>query len=117
MTSQRKSRKRKSHQNLPHIPYHNCHNAKNIKTRKGAAKQRIFLCPNATNTEHSITHNTKTKKFRNYKNYKNNTGINIVRIIKPLDILSIRPYYRSKSNEFKAGNIKHCFHELKECWV
>ena len=34
--------------------------------------------------------------------------------MKPLDILSIREYFRSGSNEFKAGKLKHYFHKWKE---
>ena len=34
--------------------------------------------------------------------------------IKPLDILSIRAYFRSRSNEFKACKLKHYFHKWKE---
>ena len=34
--------------------------------------------------------------------------------IKPLDILSIRAYFRSRSNEFKAGKLKHYFHKWKD---
>ena len=31
-----------------------------------------------------------------------------------LDILSIKAYFRSRSNEFKAGKLKHYFHKWKE---
>ena len=34
--------------------------------------------------------------------------------IKPLDILSIKAYFRCRSNEFKAGKLKHYFHKWKE---
>ena len=33
---------------------------------------------------------------------------------KPLGIVSIRAYFRSRSNEFKAGKLKHYFHKWKE---
>ena len=108
MTSQRKSKsvKQRIHQNLPHIAYLNRHDTQeDIKTRKGEAKQRIIFCPLATNTEHDIAHNTKTT---------DNIGINKYRSIKPLDILSIRAYFRSRSNEFKAGTLKHSFLKWKE---
>ena len=35
---------------------------------------------------------------------------NIVVSVKPIDILSIRTYFRSRSNEFKAGKLKRYFH-------
>ena len=94
MTSQKKSVKQRNHQNLPRTPYLNHHDTQDIKTRKGAAKQRVIVRPRATNTEHDIAHNTET--------------------IKPFDILSIRTYFRSRSNEFKAGKLKHYFHKWKE---
>ena len=34
--------------------------------------------------------------------------------IKSLDIASIRAYFGSRSNEFKAGKLKHYFHKWKE---
>ena len=34
--------------------------------------------------------------------------------IKPLDILSIRAYFRYRSNEFKCGKLKHYFDKWKE---
>ena len=34
--------------------------------------------------------------------------------IKPLDILSIKAYFRSRSNESKASKLKHYFHKWKE---
>ena len=34
--------------------------------------------------------------------------------MKPLDILSIRAYFRSRSNEFKAGKLKHYSHKWEE---
>ena len=34
--------------------------------------------------------------------------------IKSLDILSIRAYFRFRSNEFKAGKLKQYFHKWKE---
>ena len=33
---------------------------------------------------------------------------------KPLGIVSIRAYFRSRSNEFKAGKLKHYFNKWKE---
>ena len=48
-------------------PYLNHHDTQDIKTRKGAAKQRIIFCLREPNTEHDISHNTKTT---------DNTGIN-----------------------------------------
>ena len=59
--------KQRNHHNLPHTPYLNHHDTQDIKTKKGAAKQRVIVCPRATNTEHNIAHNTRTT---------NNTGIN-----------------------------------------
>ena len=67
MTYQKKYVKQRNHQNLPHIPYLKHHDIQDIKAKKGAAKQKIIFCPWATNTEHDITHNTKTT---------DNTGIN-----------------------------------------
>ena len=63
----RKFAKQKNHQNVPQIYYLNHHGTQDIKTRKGAAKQIIFFCSKATNTEHDIAYNTKTT---------DNTGIN-----------------------------------------
>ena len=102
MTSQRKSGKRRTHQNLPPIPYLSYHYTQNTKTRKGA----VFY-PRATNTEYNIADNTRTT---------DNTGINIVQIesIKPLHILFIRADFRSRSNEFKAGKLKHYFDMWRE---
>ena len=34
--------------------------------------------------------------------------------IKPLDILFIRAFFRSRIKEFKADKLKHCFHKWKE---
>ena len=31
-----------------------------------------------------------------------------------MDILSVRAYFRLRSNEFKAGKLKHYFHKWKE---
>ena len=102
MTSQQKPRKRWALQNLPPIPFLSYHDTQNTKTRKEA-----IFCPRATNTEHNIANNTRTR---------DNTGINIEQIvsIKPLDILSIRTYFRSRSNEFKAGKLKHYFDVWRE---
>ena len=102
MTSQRKSGKRRTHQNLPPIPYLSYHYTQKTKTRKGAV-----FCPRATNTEHNIADNTRTTDI---------TGINTVQIesIKPLHILSIRADFRSRSNEFKAGKLKHYFDMWRE---
>ena len=75
------------------------------QNQKGGSQAKNNFCPLATNTEHDIAHNTKTT---------DNIGINKYRSIKPLDILSIRAYFRSRSNEFKAGTLKHSFHKWKE---
>ena len=97
--------KRRDHQNLPHIPYLNHHDTQDIKTRKGPAKLRIIFCPRAANTEHDIAHNTKTQTIQELTNIVS---------IKPLDILCIRAYFRSRSNGFKAGKLKHYLHKWKE---
>ena len=105
MASQRKSEKQWNHQNLPRIPYFNHHDAQDIKTRKGTAKQIIVFCARAISTGHDIAHNTKTT---------DNTGINKYSKYKALIILSIRAYFRSRSNEFKTGKLKQYFHKWKE---
>ena len=58
-----------------------------------------------TNTEHDIEHNTKTTDNKGIKKHSKYKG---------LDILSIRAYFRSRSNEFKADKLKHYFHKWKQ---
>ena len=117
MTSQRTFVRQMNHQNLPHIPYLNHYDTQVIKTRKGPTKQRIIFFPRQQ-TQSTISPTIPKQQT---------TGLTNILSIKHLDIMSIRTYFRSRCNEFKAGKLKHYFlsrksllvikRYYKQCWV
>ena len=97
MTYQRKSVMIRNHQNLPHIPSqlprYTGHQHQNV----GSQGQQTQSSISPTIPEHQ-----KIQELTNIVS------------IKPLDILSIRAYFRSRSNEFKAGKLKRYFQKWKD---
>ena len=104
ITSQRKSVKQRNYQNLPHIPYLNHHDTQDIKPERGQPSKEYFFVPEQQ-TQSAISHTIpKQQTIQGLKNIVSK---------KPLDVLSIRAYFKSRNNEFKVGKLKRYLHKWK----
>ena len=72
------------------------------KPGRGTAKQRMIFFPGKQTQSTILPTIPKQQTIHELTNIVS---------IKPLDILSIRACFRSRSNEFKAGKLKHYFHK------
>ena len=74
------------------------------KPERGQPSKEYFFVP-VQQTQSAISHTIpKQQTIQGLKNIVSK---------KPLDVLSIRAYFKSRNNEFKAGKLKRYLHKWK----